>query len=290
MAISEPRILVAGCGALGSRIAVNLAADAVVYGLKRNVDTLTRDIIPVPGDLLEEDILEEQLPDDLDAVVYCLTPNQYDDAGYRDAFVTGLGNLIRALRTRGQTLNRLLFVSSTGVYHQNDDGWVDEDSPTEPEKFSGQRLLEGERLVHDSPWPSTVIRFSGIYGPTRRRFLQSVLSGKIHPPSPGPFTNRIHEDDAAAAAAHLIRQSLQGNPLEPRYLGSDCEPVRIDEIVDWIRQQVPCDPPQGEASRGARAGSKRISNRRLRDSGFEFRYPGYREGYGEMLRELSSAP
>ncbi|TBW52228.1 NAD-dependent epimerase/dehydratase family protein [Marinobacter halodurans] len=286
MAISEPRILVAGCGALGSRIAVNLASDAVVFGLKRHTETLTRDILPVKADLLDPASLEGQLPPELDAVIYCLTPNSYDDAGYEAAFVTGLRNLIRTLTADGQSLNRLLFVSSSGVYHQDDDGWVDETSPTEPERFNGRRVLEGERTALDAPWPATVIRYSGIYGPTRQRFLQSVLTGRLNPPSPGPYTNRIHEDDAAAAAAHLVRRSLAGDRLEECYLGTDSDPVRIDEIVDWIRSQTDCRMPESQAQEGRRGGSKRLSNRRLRDSGFTFRYPDYRTGYGEMIRRL----
>lgn len=286
MAIDEPRILVAGCGALGSHIASNLTANARVFGLKRNPSTLPEGIEAVQADLMQAPQLAGQLPERLNAVVYCLTPNSYDDAGYQAAFVTGLNNLISALQATGQSLNRLLFVSSTGVYSQDDDSWIDEDSPTEPGRFSGKRLLEGENLALRSPWPATVIRYSGIYGPTRRRFLESVISGMINPPSDGPFTNRIHEVDAANAAAYLIQRSLAGKAVAPCYVGSDSHPVRIGDIVNWIRSEVDCAEPSAEARDGRRAGSKRCSNQRLLDSGFRFQYPGFREGYGEMIRSL----
>ena len=286
MAISEPRILVVGCGALGSRIASDLAQDSRVFGLKRNIRTLPANIEPVKADLQDPNSLHGMLPENLDAVVYCLTPNSYDEAGYRAAFVTGLGNLTDALETGGQALKRLLFVSSTGVYHQDDDSWVNEESSTEPDRFSGRQVLEGEKVALQGPYPATVIRYSGIYGPSRGRFLQSVIEGRIDPASPGPYTNRIHEDDAAAAAAHLIRCSLAGKALESHYLASDSTPVRLDEIVGWIREQVTCEKPGEEAREGTRAGSKRCSNQRLRDSGFSFRYPGFREGYGELIKTL----
>lgn len=286
MAIAEPRILVAGCGALGGRIASDLSQDSRVFGLKRNIRTLPSNIESVKADLQDPATLAGKLPQKLNAVVYCLTPNDYDDAGYKAAFVSGLSHLIDALQTDAQNLNRLLFVSSTGVYQQDDDSWVDESSPTEPQRFSGRRVLEGERLALDTPYPATVIRYSGIYGPSRGRFLQSVMEGRINPPSPGPYTNRIHEEDAAAAAAHLIRRSLAGLSMESHYLASDSEPVRKDEIVNWIRKQVQCEAPREEARGGTRAGSKRCSNRRLRDSGFDFRYPGFKEGYGELIEAL----
>ena len=44
------------------------------------------------------------------------------------------------------------------------------------------------------------------------------------------------------------------------------------------------DPPA--RSRGG-AGNKRCRNARLRESGYTFAYPSYREGYAQLVRELS---
>lgn len=71
------------------------------------------------------------------------------------------------------------------------------------------------------------------------------------------------------------------------YLASDSEPARLDEVVAWLRRQVPCRPPAEDARQGGRAGSKRCDNRRLRESGFEFRYPNYRAGYRQVIDSLS---
>ncbi|MFW6348422.1 MAG: NAD-dependent epimerase, partial [Cyclonatronaceae bacterium] len=104
---------------------------------------------------------------------------------------------------------------------------------------------------------------------------------------PAPFSNRIHEVDAANAIAWLSGQALAGKAIEDLYIASDCEPVRLDEVVDWVRQQVPCKEPVEGARKGGRAGSKRCNNQRLRDSGFQFRYPDYKAGYREMISSLS---
>ncbi|MGP4842840.1 NAD-dependent epimerase/dehydratase family protein [Marinobacter sp. 1Y8] len=288
MAISEPRILVAGCGALGSKIAKGLAPTARVYGLKRHPDNLPEGVLPLAADLQAPEQLAQVVPDNLDAVIYCLTPNSYDDEGYRAAFVSGLANLVSTMQKQGQRLNRLLFVSSTGVYQQDDDNWIDETSPTEPLRFGGKRLLEGEQCAANAPWPATTIRFSGIYGPGRTRFLESVINGELAPAAPSPFTNRIHEDDAAAAAVHLINRSLRGEPLEACYLASDEAPVRLGDVVQWVQTQISCQSPTADARSGRRAGSKRISNQRLLASGFRFRYPSFREGYSEMIQSRLS--
>jgi nucleoside-diphosphate-sugar epimerase len=285
----QARVLVVGCGALGSQIALQLTDTAQVFGLKRHPETLPAPIQPIAADLQKPEQLAEAIPGQLDAVIYCLTPNQYDDDGYRAAFVTGLSHLLSALGEQ-ERLQQLLFVSSSGVYHQDDDGWVDENSPTLPERFNGQRLLEGEKLVLESRWPATVLRFSGIYGPSRSGFLQSVIRGRLAPGSPGPFTNRIHQDDAARAAAHLIRRSLAGKSLATCYLASDQEPTRLDEVVAWVQARTACAEPASDARAGGRAGSKRCDSARLRETGFAFRYPDFRAGYAEMIRKVEFSP
>ncbi|WP_166269739.1 NAD-dependent epimerase/dehydratase family protein [Marinobacter caseinilyticus] len=292
MAISEqrnpPRILVAGCGALGGMIAKALCEDSDVFGLRRTASAVPSPVTPVQADLLDRQTLATAVPKRLDAIVYCLTPSSYDDAGYNDAYVTALTNLLAVVDR--STVSRLIFISSTSVFHQDDDSWVNEDSPTQPVKHSGLRILEGEQLARYSGIPATVVRFSGIYGPSRPRFLTAVRQGQMTPSQPAPFTNRIHETDACAAVVHLLRRSLQGQPVAGLYLASDSEPVRLDEVVNWVRQQTPCAEPALTARTGGRAGSKRCRNQRLLDTGFEFRYPDFRRGYLEMINARKSEP
>lgn len=289
MAITEnghlPRILVAGCGKLGGSIASALLDHAEVFGLRRDARKVPEGVSGIGADLTRPETLAGALPADLDVVIYCLTPSSYDEDGYRNAYVTGLANLLEALGNR--PLKRLIFVSSTSVYAQDDDGWVDENSETIPARFSGQQIIAGEQTALDSIHPATIVRFSGIYGPGRQRFLEEVLEGRMNPQPPAPFSNRIHEVDAARVVVHLVDRALAGETLYSVYIASDCEPVRLDEVVEWVRAQIPCKRPQADARKGGRAGSKRCSNRRLLESGFSFRYPDFRAGYQEMIDSLS---
>ena len=279
------RILVAGCGKLGGDIAKALSQTAKVYGLRRSPDRVPEGITGIGADLTRPETLEGKLPEQLDVVIYCLTPSSYDEQGYHNAYVAGLQNLLNAL---GATpLTRLIFISSTSVYAQNDDSWVDETSPTEPDRFTGQYILQGEQTALNSIHPATVVRFSGIYGPTRQRFLDEVIEGRMNPKPPAPFSNRIHEQDAVSVVAWLSEQALADQTIETLYVASDCEPVRLNDVVAWVRQQLPCKEPVEGARKGGRAGSKRCSNQRLLAGGFEFRYPDYRAGYREMINSLS---
>lgn len=284
------RILLAGCGKLGSRIGLTLADQHHVWGLRRSAAQVPPPLRQLQADLLDRAALAAVLPTELDVVIFCLSPGTYDDAGYRAAYVLALDNLLTELEAQPKPPAHVFFISSTAVYRQNDDSWVDESSPTEPDRFSGIRVLEGERRLAESPLPGTAVRFSGIYGRARRGMLARIQAGKLAPDSSSadstasPFTNRIHEDDCVGIMAHLVARHAQGEILHSCYLASDCEPVRQGELVAWVRSQADCAPVEPGATAAGRAGSKRCDNRRVRASGYVFRYPSFREGYSEMLR------
>ncbi len=278
------RVLIAGCGRIGQALGEQLAAGgARVFGLRRRPEALPPAIEPIQADLHDPAALAARVPADLDAVYYIVTPGSYDDAGYRRAFVEGLGQLAEVLRNQPAPPQRLVFVSSTAVYGQSDGEWIDETSPTEPERFSGRRLLEAEAIALDGPWAGVVARFGGIYSAERDALVGKAREGE--PCQAGQYTNRIHAADVVGSLAHL------GDPrVAPGvYLGVDDEPATQCEVLDYIAEQLdlPLPPRAGPGAGGMRGvGSKRGSNRRLRASGYAFRYPTFREGYQAILGQL----
>ena len=278
------RILIAGCGYVGSALGLLLASEGhTVFGLRRNTAALPDAVKPVRADL-SRPLPPETLPDDLDAVVCAASPGGSSDEAYRTAYVDGPRNLISSLG--GQGIERLVLVSSTGVYGQKNGEWVDEDSPTEPNGTSGKRLLEGENLVLASPLPATVLRLGGIYGPGRTGMIERALGGTPPEDDPPQYTNRIHRDDCAGALRHLL---LIPDP-DPVYLGVDHEPADRRTIAEWLASRPGEGPPSSQATPNepkARPGrtNKRCSSQRLLRSGYEFRYPTFREGFAALLDE-----
>jgi nucleoside-diphosphate-sugar epimerase len=181
----------------------------------------------------------------------------------------------------------VFFVSSTAVYAQDQEEWVDESSPTLPAHFSGRRLLEAEALLCAATFPGTVIRFGGIYGPGRTRLVQSVKTGRaVFRESPPQWTNRIHRDDCAGVLKHLLGLASP----EDLYLGVDCEPARERDVQRWLAETLDAPPPrpttaEDPAARVAR-GNKRCRNDRLVASGYTFAYPTYREGYRAVIEGM----
>jgi nucleoside-diphosphate-sugar epimerase len=275
------RVLIAGCGyvgvALGSRLC---AMGHQVWGLKRHPSDFGGGIVPIAADLTDEATLTG-VPEALDAVVYCPSAGRSSDDTYRRVYVEGLENLCQLPVIRA-AMPRLLFVSSTSVYGQEDGSWVTESSATEPARFSGVRTLEAERVALTSGYSAVVLRCGGIYGPGRRRLIDSVLSGSAsYDPNRVSFTNRIHRDDVAGALLHLIDLPKP----DAIYLGVDCLPAAREEVLTWLAARLGAPEPRKQPANetNSEAGSKRCSNARLLASGYRFVYPTFREGYSAML-------
>ena len=277
-------ILIAGCGYVGTTLGLRLAATGhVVWGLRRSAEGLPPGIRYVEADLTAPETLQE-LPPALDAVFYTAAPNGSDDAAYRAIYVDGLGYLLEALVRQRQSPRRVLFTSSTAVYAQSTGEWVNETSPAEPRHFSGRRVLEGERLLLNGPFPATVMRFGGIYGPGRTSLIERVRQG-LATCRDGPplYTNRIHRDDCAGALHHLMSLP-QPDSL---YIGVDDEPAEHCAVLRWLAIQLGAPPPGIDASAGAdtrrQRTNKRCSHAKLVASGYVFRYSTFREGYTALL-------
>lgn len=279
------RILIAGCGYVGSALGLLLVSEGhTVFGLRRNTSALPAGITPVRADF-SKPLPPNTLPDNLDAVVCAASPGGSSDEAYRAAYVDGPRSLISTLG--GQSIERLILVSSTGVYGQKNGEWVDEASPTEPNGTSGRRLLEGERLVLGGPFPATVLRLGGIYGPGRASMIERALGNPPPEDDPPQYTNRIHRDDCAGALRHLL---LIPDP-DPVYLGVDHEPADRRTIAEWLTTRSGENPPVSPRRDRpkARPGrtNKRCSNELLLRSGYEFRYPTFREGFAALLENAT---
>ncbi len=278
------KVLIAGCGDVGTALGLLLAGDGHrVCALRRNVSALPAALDPLSADLAAPESLSA-LPE-VDYLFYTAAADGRDDAAYRRAYVSGVENLLAALESAGQRVRHAFFVSSTGVYGQDAGEVVDETSPTEPTQFTGSRLLQGERVMLDGPYPATVVRFGGIYGPGRTRLLRLVKSGASCIADPPFYSNRIHRDDCAGVLRHLMGLDA----VEQIYLGVDCEPAAQCEVMEWLAKRLNAPSPAREITAGTRGQGKRCSNARLLESGYGFRYPTFREGYGELIDALTPA-
>lgn len=274
-------ILYVGAGSLAHQVAA-LLPQWHGWALRRTSGSLPQGLQQVLADVTSPVCPEDWPQACPDYVLITLVPAARTVEAYRQAYVEGVRNVLAWLQQHGQRPKRILFASSVGVYGQSDGQWVDEQSVTEPERWSGQVMLEAEQLLVDSGLPVTLVRLAGIYGGARRGFLERVRRGYHVGGNLNRYTNRIHEADVAGLLAHLLQLDAAGTPLAPVYVGVDDEPVEQDEVVRWLQQQmdVSGDPQLLLNPAGS---SKRCSNRLARSTGWAPRYAGYRDGYAEMI-------
>lgn len=278
------KILIVGAGDVGGRLACLLASQHEVYALRRQPEPLTG-VHLLAADVTQPATLTN-LPKDLDIVVFALSAGGGGEAGYRAVYLEGTRNVLNALND--QSLRHVFWLSSTGVYGENQGEWVDESTRAQPTTATAAVLLAAERCVQDFRWPSSMVRLGGLYGPGRHRLLRWVESAKPMQVSPPSWSNRIHVADAAGFLAHLCARVFVGQTVLPLYLAVDDAPTPQAEVLTWLAAQLQLPAPPALVD-GAVSQGKRIGNQALRDSGYVLRYPSYREGYTQVLQQRSGA-
>jgi nucleoside-diphosphate-sugar epimerase len=179
---------------------------------------------------------------------------------------------------------RVIFVSSTSVYGQEDGSWVTEESKAVPDRETGRILREAEEIALAAG--GTVARLSGIYGPGRSILLKRFLAGEAVLEDGGyRWINQIHRDDAAAALVRLSDPSLPAGI----YNVSDDTPTTQREVYGWMGELLhPPLPPEGPADLDRKRGwtSKRINNGKLRSVGWRPAFPSYRDALPQLMGVL----
>ena len=268
-------VLLVGCGDLGAAVGLRLADRGHdVLALRRNADR-----VPAPLRGLAVDLTREtpDLPD-LRArfLVVALTARPRTEESYRSTYVDGMRRALDALAAAGPPPERAVLVSSTAVHASTDlPPLEDERTPPRPGDGPGRMLLAAEALLLDRLPGGTVLRLSGLYGGHSTRLLDQVREGRID--DPHRWTNRIHREDAAAAVVHLLTRP---EPPERLYLGTDDEPAQLGDVAGFLADRLGVAAPQ--RADPAHGHGKRLSNARLRATGWEPTRPSYREGYAEV--------
>jgi len=273
-----PRILIAGCGYIGQAAADLLhAAGWVVEGWTRSTESaasLSAKPYPVREvDVSQADQVAEYGPAaaGFDEVVHCASSSGGDAEMYRKVYLDGARNLLETFRR-----SKLLFTSSTSVYAQRDGSWVTEESDAKPMRETSRVLLETERLVlADS---GVVARLAGIYGPGRSALLKKFLNNAaMIDPENDRFVNQVHRDDIAAALFLLVTRKAEGAQI---YNVVDDQPILQSECYRWLAQRLNRPlPPIGRSTQKRKRGdsNKRVSNAKLRRSGWTPQYPTFAE-------------
>jgi nucleoside-diphosphate-sugar epimerase len=203
-------------------------------------------------------------------VIHCASSSGGGVEAYREVFLEGA-----RMMSLHQPRARRVLASSTSVYGQSQGEIVDEESPAEPASETSQILREAERVALAGG--TIVVRSTGIYGPKRGALLEKLRRGEAVIEGDGlRWINQIHQRDLVSALVHLLEKGSPGQI----YNASDDTPVTYRDFYAWCSTfwQLPL-PPSGPVNLHRKRGltNKRVSNAKLRATGWQPRYPSFRE-------------
>lgn len=287
-----PEIVILGCGYVGTRLARQyLACGEDVIGWVRSDAGRTRLAeAGIPGMGLD---LGRDVPPagSLAGVrLFHLAPPVAQ--GRED---THTRRLVSSFATAGHP-QRILYISTTGVYGDCQGDWVDETQPTRPTAERSHRRLDAEdvlrRWSRDSGGELVVLRVAGIYGPQRLPLERLRRGEPLVRPEESPYSNRIYVDDLVAVCAAAMDRADNGAVFNV----SDGNPSTMTDYFLQIADATGLPPPPlismsaaaGQLSAGMMSymsESRRLSNRKMRASlGIELRFPTLAQGLADALR------
>lgn len=285
--------LVVGCGYLGLRAARRWQSEghevhAVTRSAARADEWRAWGLRPIVADVTDPASLR-----DLPLAETVLFAVGYDRAAGKpihDVYVAGFQNVLDALP---DAIQRVIYISSTGVYGECDGDWVDESTECRPLREGGRACLAAEQLLaaHQLGNRRVILRLAGIYGPGRIPRVAALKAGEpIDAPSEG-FLNLIHVDDAVEVVMTAERLAQ----LPSLYVVADGSPALRRDYYGELARLVGAPPPQFVApSVNSPAAQRAASDKRIRNTRMQeelrvsLKYPSYREGLAAIVNGQQS--
>ena len=273
-------VLILGCGFTGQRAAFRLRQSGrIVFATSRHPDRLAD--LEVAGISIRPLVVPGALPDWIAEL-----PGRVTVVHSLPVVENGQGRPMdptpRLLEIFGDRIQRLIYLSTTGVYGRatNVDGATAVEAATERLRLR----LAAERAVAAGPWESLILRPAAIYG-TGRGVHASMREGRFYlTAGRDAYISRIHVDDLAAHVVAAIGSNVTG-----AYPVADEEPCPSREVASFCSELMGIPmPPEIPLDR---ASETRRSNRRVDGSeirrllGIELAHRSYRTGIPACLAE-----
>ena len=281
------RLLVVGCGDIGLRLVQMLRGRWRIYALSRSAEKLeplrVLGAVPVVADLDRLETLE-RLAGLAHDVVHLVPPPRY---GSRD---TRTANVIRALTKGGSIPQRLVYLSTSGVYGDCRGALVSETWPSTPLSPRARRRADAERALRrwgaESGAHVTVLRVPGIYASERLPTARLEAGTPVLESGEDAYTNHIHADDLA----RILFAALVRGKAGRTYNASDDTSMKMGDYFDLVADRFGLPHPPRVSWKSARdcvpetllsfmRESRRLSNVRLKkELRVRLRYPSVSEG------------
>jgi nucleoside-diphosphate-sugar epimerase len=269
------------------RLVPRLARRFRLYALTRSPERhallRSQGVVPLPGDLDDAGSLARLagLPHD---VLHFAPPPNHGGDDQRTA------NLVRALQNARSIPQRLVYISTTGVYGDRDGALVHEHDRLRPQTDRAQRRVDAERRLRD--WGRragvrvVILRVPGIYAANRLPLERLRTGTPAIEDAEDSWSNHIHADDLAA----VVLAALARGRSQRVYNASDGAAMKMGQYFDLVAHSFGLPPPPRVSRAEAEQQlpqmllsflreSRRLDNARLRrELRVRLKYPSVRDG------------
>jgi len=277
---NQPRALLIGCGDVGMRLLPILVKTHKVYVLttQESKKSLLRSMgaVPIVGNLDERHTLKK-IAHLAPYVIHLAPPNQ---EGLKDLRTR---NLLHTLSQGGKT-QRLIYVSTSGVYGDCKGDYVSETRTLAPTSPRGKRRMDAEQQLRS--WAThhrvqvSILRVPGIYASNRLPIERLKAGTPALKHDEDVFTNHIHADDLARIILYAFYRGLPQRVLN----ASDSSWLKMGEYFDLVAKNFGLPSPKRLTFEELRTQvssqmlsfmkeSRRLQNERLKELGFHLMYP-----------------
>jgi nucleoside-diphosphate-sugar epimerase len=280
------RLLIVGFGDIALRalpeLCIHFQVTAVVRPSRLAQVSPRPGVQIVPADLDVPQSLEN-IAAEATHVLHCAPPPASGSHDVRTA------NLLVALASAAR-LERIVYISTSGVYGNCDGAWVDEDRPVNPGTDRARRRVDAESRLQT--WSTErgvrviILRAPGIYAAERLPLQRLRNRTPVLRAEDDGYTNHIHADDLARIAVCALTHPL----ARGIYNAADDTELRMGEWFDLLADRAGLARPPRIARADAAAHipapllsfmaeSRRLCNERMkRELGVQLRYPTVFEG------------
>lgn len=285
-------LLIVGCGDIALRTAPLLQTHFRVLGLCRSPENFTRlrshGIIPLSGNLDHKKSLDK-LAGIAQVVIHLAPPPNH---GKHDTRTTNLlAALIRRPKREIAILpQRLVYISTSGVYGNCNGALIDETHPVNPGNDRALRRVNAENQIR--AWGvgnhvnASILRVPGIYAGNRLPLVRVQEGKPMLSAEDDSYTNHIHADDLAQIIYAAIRHA------KPNRIYHTCDDshLKMGEYFDLVADKFNLPHPprisRNQASGHISPGmlsyldeSRRLDNLRMKkELRIKLNYPIVAEG------------
>ena len=287
-------LLIVGCGDVARRTLLRLLGHYRVFALLRDpaqcVFWRAMGARPIVADL-DHPVSLRRIAGLADIVLHFAPPPEYGAGDAR------MRRFLAALSLTKSLPQRLIYVSTSGVYGDCAGARIDETRPARPITPRARRRVDAERQLRrfgrQNKVRVSILRAPGIYAQDRlplERLQKGVCALRAED---DVYTNHIHADDLAM----LVCAALRYGQANRCYNATDDSEMKMAEYFDLVadRFSLPRVPriSRGEAQTqmsplqlSFMSESRRLDNRRIKNElRAQLRYPRIEDGVDAAWRE-----